>query len=350
MQLKLFLQKSVKSFYILFALLTAFVAGCDMLDKDVINDQQQFSIRKEPIVITPKSSGIINLNSLILSSGNHRLAISSQPRLGELESLGDNLLQYTPNAGITEGRDQFGFSIFSDNNIFIAEDSVIIIITPDTTNHPCGLYAFDDYVADVDSVVVIDVLANDTACNVARSQLVVSHRPIEIYPNASFGAVEILDGGRIMYTPDTHYNGHDVVYYQVVKPANFPSQGDPEEVAYARVFINGPVPCDTIVAFNDYYSVNIDTVLLDSTPVQTLPLYDTLHLNITANDTWCSTTLPEISIIESPQGNLANYGFNPLIYFYTRPSSAVIGQNDRFRYRICKEGQCAEAEVVIHYK
>jgi hypothetical protein len=332
---------------IFLVIIGSFLSGCDTLEPDTIEDQTNVEIKSDPIVLTPQSSGIINLKALINStSGNHTFRISSQPKLGKLESLGNDLLQYVPNEGVTKGRDGFKLSIFGNNNIIIDEDSVTIIITPDSTAYPCGVWAFEDYVYNVDSAVVIDVLANDAACGIDVSQLEVSIPEIIINGKsvpASYGAVDVLSDGKLRYTPGANYNGGDLFYYQITKPKNIPNHGDPEETSIAMVYIIGPINCDSLEVRNDFFILQLDSIQTDTLQ------FDTVTLAVVANDNWCTRQFPQMEIIDFPDGS-ATPTWGNMGVLYTPPPNATVGYIDRFRYRLCVNHQCKEADVTIKFQ
>jgi hypothetical protein len=337
-------RQSNKGLLILFMFLGAFIAGCDTLDDDTLaEDRAAIQIKEGPIVVTPQSSGIIDLNSLITASGNHRFAVTDQPDFGKLESLGNNLMQYKPNQGVTEAQDAFRLTIFGDNNVVLDEDTVTIIITEDSTAYPCGIYAFEDYVYDVDDVIDIDVLANDTACNLDISQVQVSIPEIVIngvvIPEAEFGTVEVLANKEIRYTPGPNYPGHDLFYYSITKPADGSNARSNEETSIALVYIIGPIQCDSLIVNNDEYIWHMDT----------LNLFDTLYLPVTANDIWCTREAGFTEIVRYPQGTITQAS-NDNGFYYVRPVNVQATERDIFRYRLCAGGGCAEAEVTILFE
>jgi hypothetical protein len=324
----------------LIGIISTAITSCDTLEPDNIDDESGIELQDEAIYITPQSPGIIDLQALIQSSQNVKLAISSQPRLGILKSLGNNILQYTPNNGVM-GRDAFRISISSMNNIFIKEDSVTIIIG-DSTALPCGVWAMNDYVNLVTSSVDIDVLQNDTICNGDKSTLSLSIPDMEIdgipVPKSSYGTVTILPNGKIRYTRGQDYKGNDKFIYSIIKPENIPAQGDAEVVSHAYVYITSAPFCkDSLVVEDDFFVITLDSINRT----------DSVYLHVTRNDSWCNEGVNkvELSIKESPQGTLLNgpnYGFN-----YILPANAQAGFTDRFKYRMCVNEACKEAEVKI---
>jgi hypothetical protein len=336
---------------------SAFLTGCDILGEDSIDDNQaRVELTDGPIVVTPQSSGIIDISSLITTSGSHRFSITSPPKLGKILSLGNDLLQYTPNSGVTEGRDGFTLSFYGGNNTIISEDSVTIIITADSTAYPCGLWAFNDGAFLKATTIIIDVLANDIACNVDKSLLQVSLPDITINGvrsfQSAFGTVQVLDDGQISYTKGPKYIDRDFFYYSITKPADVPNVGDREETSYAMVsIITAYGVCDVHTAMDDFYTVDIDSLVFDSITVDTVQLYDTVYLDVVANDYWCMIDSTYVEIVEYPQGQVWQLPNYPRGFFYIRPSNALYGSTDKFRYKYCfSPGRCKEAEVTIQFE
>jgi hypothetical protein len=320
------------------------LSGCDVLESDDTPSGSELRLKDEALYITPGSPGIIDLQSLIENGSNARLTIASMPAFGTLRSVGGNLIQYVPNQHAS--RDGFSVSIFGENNMLVKRDSVVIIITQDSTSLPCGLYAMTDNVYNITGSVDIPVLGNDTACNVSPSQLQVSIPNLVIdgvpIPQSYFGSVQVLADGRIRYTPGSTFTGNDKFVYQVTKPANIPNNGDPALSAYGFVYINQQPSCaDSLEVFDDLFTFDADSLAGSIGS-------DSVYLNVTANDVLCTQASNDFSfsLTAFPDfGHVvygANYGFN-----FVFPSSASAGFIDRFKYRVCVDGVCKEAEVVI---
>lgn len=322
-----------------FLLLAALWGGCDMLEADRESTPGELQLKDEAIYLTPQTSGIIDLRSLLTKSADVRLAVTSQPRFGKLESLGNDLLQYVPNDGVMEAKDGFAVSMFSDNNSFLGKDSVIIIITPDSTAIPCGVWAMTDYVYNITGPVIIDVLANDTACNVDSTRLEVTLAEIEMNGDpghASFGRVELLTGGRIRYTPGSEFAGEDKFIYRLRKPADIPNPGDPEEISHGLVYISRRDSCDNdLTAIDDLYTFGADSLIGA----------DTVYLDVTGNDVFCAGSVT-LTIEQEPEHGYVEYS-GDLKVKYIFPYPVWAGMKDEFIYEICAENQCDQARVTI---
>ena len=327
-----------------FMLLIAVMAtACDVLEADQKLSPENVSLKNTQLYISPDGPGIINLRSLVENGGVARISVSSQPKLGVLKSLGDDLVQYTLNNGIVEGKDEFLVSVLGDNNVVVNEDTVHIIITRDSTSLPCGIYAVTDYVYNVSAAVDIAVLANDTACSVPVSQLIVSIPDLVIdgvpVPKSYYGSLQVLTDGRIRYTPGPDFAGEDKFVYSVTKPANVPQQGDPELIAHGFVYIQGVADCRDSLRLND----DLFTFRYDSIPAS----MDSVYLAVTANDVLCTEVANDyvFSLSDFPDKGVAGYWNNGFMYSFR--DSLVQGYQDKFRYKICIDGKCDEAEVII---
>jgi hypothetical protein len=330
---------------VLFVMISSmFFAGCDTLESDSSNNDTSVTLSSNAIYITPQSSGIIDLQSLVRTNSKVKISISSQPTLGTLTSLGNDLIKYTPNTGMLNGRDNFLISVYSTSNTFLKQDSVILILSRDSTQMPCGLITGTDYVYNVNGPTDIVVLNNDTACNVMRSQLVVSIPDIEIdgvsVQKSYFGTLNVLANGIIRYTPGPNFTGSDKFIYRVDKPENLPNAGDYATLSYGFVYITSGASCkDSIRLSDDIFDFKLDT----------LGLADSLYLPVTNNDIFCTQALNNFlyTISEFPVGQLfygSDYGFN-----YIVPTAAQPGTTDKFRYTLCVDNVCKEALVTIKF-
>ncbi|HYG03409.1 MAG TPA: Ig-like domain-containing protein [Chryseosolibacter sp.] len=335
------------------------LSGCDMLQEDKSAQQPELEFVSDPLVITPAGSGIIDLRSLIASSGNYSFQISQRPTLGTLQSMGGDVLRYTANEGVNEGQDAFIVSVFSSANSLLGQDSVSIVITQDSTNMPCGVYAINDYAYYSDSTAVdghidIDVLLNDILCGVEPSQIEVSipedlmegSNPL---PQAHFGTVSVLADNRIRYTPDDMFNGTDSIIYKLVKPAGVPEAGDPEITAYGFIFISAQKSnppdssCkDSFYLNDDFYVIRLndqDSTAGDSTNVRKI------FIGLFDNDFLCPAYTFEFTDPENG-GIISEWNYAGQMY-YEAPPLAVTGFADSFSYEVCIEGVCREASVTI---
>jgi hypothetical protein len=329
------------------------LSSCDTLESDKA-PAENITLNNDAIYVTPSSSGIINLRSLVNSNSNVRLQVSSQPQHGSLTSLGNDLLLYTKDELVTSAHDGFLLSIFSPDNTFLKSDSVIIIVSPDSTAVPCnGLIAITDYAYYSDTTnnggyVDIAVLANDMFCGLDSNQVQVSIPQLENVNVPYYGSIQIISDGRIRYTPNSEFAGEDKFIYQITKPANVPNQGDPEVVAHGFVYISGAKSCkDQLELFNDEFLVTLDSVTSDTTASDTTTFGKIYYFNVVANDNFCTQAVNNFSfsMVEFPEGEweyALNYGFK-----YIAPSYATSGFVDTFSYQVCVDDVCKQATVTI---
>jgi hypothetical protein len=325
--------------------------SCDTVEPDK-SSPDLVNVSDEAIYITPASSGIINLRSLLNSNMDLTVKVSSQPQHGTLTALGQDLIQYNKNQNVTTATDAFQISIFSALGGFLKSDSVIIIITPDSTNIPCsGLIAMTDYTYYSDSLstsgsIVIDVLGNDLFCGIDSSLLEVSIATVQGVTLPYYGSAEVQSDNRIKYTP-TAFPGSDKFIYQVRKPAGVPNVGDPEIIAHGYVYISGAKSCkDQLSLSNDQFTFTLDSINSDSTANDST-IYQSKYYAVTANDSFCTQAVNNFSfsIIEFPQGQWA-YGPDYTIE-YTCPAFAYPGFVDTFKYQVCVDDVCKQATVTI---
>ena len=89
---------------------------------------------------------------------------------GELSHLDVLLLRYTPGSEFLEGKDEFVFSVTSDQKV-IATQTMTILIKQNIDELPCGLYAIEDKASvRSGSSVEIHVRKNDRICGIDGSK------------------------------------------------------------------------------------------------------------------------------------------------------------------------------------
>jgi hypothetical protein len=325
--------------------------SCDTLESDSVENQPEVELKQSPIIVSPQTSGLIDLNSLLLSStSNHTFSVTAQPKLGTLESINDFLLKYTPNEGITEGHDSFVLSVFGNNNVIVEKDTIIIIIAPDSSAYPCGVYAFDDFVNDLfpDSIAIVDVLANDTACVMDVSLLQVTLLEGDTSVTAMHGTAEVLSDGKIKYTPGPTFGAFDRFFYKITKPAGVPDGSD-EETSVAIVYISGGnVACSALpVAASDTLFIPDSPIQTDSTSLDSLHTpFVILNWDLASNDFYCPQDSVLIEIIE-PSTGFAEVNSDGRTVTYQTTEQVYIQGWDQFKYRICAGGGCDVSYVSI---
>jgi len=261
-------------------------AGCDTMERDG-DAQMALQINTKPIYMLPNGTGFIDLPSRIVAPGKVRVEITGPTSNGELKDLGKGLLQYTPANGSVN--DSFKFTVFSENQLYIDNNKIDIIISSDTTTMPCAVYTRNDSVRNVTGPVTVDVAANDYACS---ETLTVS---VNVPP--SHGTASVV-GNKIFYTPGPSFNGRDQLLYKATAtdPSMLPG--------YAMLWILGsdslPGNCK-LVAKNDLFFKPLNDSSL-------------LYLNVLANDSICNDSL--ITITRNPHFGTAfvNNGIRKIGY------------------------------------
>jgi hypothetical protein len=319
-----------------FLMISVLLTGCDTLEEDEVKNGEKISVDKSAIFLQPNSTTIIDLKSRILSSQSVKVSVSQQPKLGVLKSLAEDLLQYQPNTNVTHGTDVFKLRFYDNNNFVLAEDSIQIVITQDTTAYPCGVYAVEDFRYNLQGPTEIDILGNDVICADTASleiSLLDTLTTGEI-KNAYFGTVEVLPSKKILYTPGNDFQGWDKFLYKIHKPAN---AGNPATDSYAWVHIAPTACADSITLGDDFFTFDLDSI----------QAFDSLLLKTSANDNFCTIAANTFvySLSNFPQGSVfytGNYD-----YYYVFPQNATRGYVDTFKYHVCIDGKCEEAEVTI---
>ena len=300
--------------------------SCDILepDNDVVNPSAE--IKEKEIVVLANSPSFIDLNSKLKINLPARVAITSQPRYGELADLGKGLLQYTPSVGDNHGRDDFEFTFYTANNEIIRKDTMVVIIEDDSTNLPCNIYPRADYVYGVDrNPVLIDVTQNDIICG-GPVNLSLFKPGTEFPPR--LGDAEIV-GNKIRYTPGGSFQSSDIIIYKLT------AKMDTARSAYGIVYIKADSSCG--------FAVDADNFTYDNTGLDSATF-----LPVFTNDLICGSIdnyhVYLKSLPHRGEVSLSNEGFT-----YTARDLEVVPFSDDFVYEVCRDGVCKSASVKIAF-
>ncbi|BAJ00515.1 Ig-like domain-containing protein [Shewanella violacea] len=225
---------------------------------------------------------------LVLAS----LMVTVMPEHGTVSILASGLLRYTPDDNYY-GADSFSYSI-NDNDGVTSEANVQITI--DSINDR-PMAQDDGAVLDEDSLITLDILANDTDLDGALdvSSVIIINAPTS-------GIVEVNSDGSLLYIPDANFNGSDSFSYQVSDDG-----GGSSEIAFVSL---------DVISVNDapQISGNAPETLIEGESYQFTPSSldidnDTLIFSITGLPIWASFdgltgTLSGIAAYE----NVASYG------------------------------------------
>jgi len=336
MQLPRIYFRRLRSLAAIVALIMSLFIACDVLEDDVSPDNPSVEITGKEVYALTGNSAYIDLRGMVKTTESIRLTITAQPTRGRLSDLQKGLLQYTPFSNFKSGRDGFQFSVFSADNKLLLQDTVVIIITPDSTGLPCGIYAVNDFVTASTAPVTVPVLSNDVLCaDTANIKLEIYH------PTAGFppfqGTAEVIANHYIRYTPNTGFKGRDTVMYKVSSLLDTTKTGYGVLVIAAQETTPPPPP-------------GCEWTLLDDALTVNRSVGDTVFLPIFKNDTLCSNLFSKyvVSIILPPHnGAIQLNGLNSPRYGVTLPDTTSVPQTDTLIYRICADTVCRQATTVI---
>ncbi|MFN8340587.1 MAG: Ig-like domain-containing protein [Cyclobacteriaceae bacterium] len=322
------------------------LSSCDVTHSDVVN-QPGTTLTAKSVYMTPNSSGIIDLQSMVKTTEPVTFKVTSQPVKGSLQPYGKSLLKYTLADSSYVGEDKFVFTITGSNNVILGTDTLGIIVKSDTTNMPCTMLAQNDFFYEITKDTVIDVLSNDFFCKVDRSQLKVTIASVEMNGSPVFlpyyGTATVLANGNVKYVPGGQYQGADKFVYMVEKPENVPNQGDPKVTTLGFVYLTGGSSCSKNMRLHD------DVFTFDVNPAG---LSDTtwFFLPVTANDSMCTRALNDYrySLMKFPAGTLKLVsGYD---YYYQLPVGVTFPYTDTFQYEVCIDGTCQNETVTINFQ
>ena len=310
----------------------AVLVSCDTLEPDLQKPTAELTGKE--VHGRAESSTIIDLNSKIQTNQKVTLSVTRQTTRGTLTNLGKGLLQYSPNKGTR--RDSFAFTLFGEKNEVLKEDSVVIILEPDSTNLPCGIYPADDYVllnnsdsVSLDSALWIDVLANDMICGYTRSELEVTiYQPESGFFPPFYGSASVINNA-VVYTPNTStFTGYDKIIYSIrVK-------NDTTVSAFSVVYIQALTSCNFRLQDDNY------TIAQDTTSLPAL-------LSVFNNDALCDSSYRYDVVLS--QGGTSTIDYRGIYY---TPDSLGVGEErwDTLKYVVCYGDECRRATVIVNNK
>lgn len=316
-------------YFILSGLFSSFLFyACDVFQPDADALRPVVSVTGKEIFVTPQGSAFIDLNSLVRSNGRLTLTVTSTPRFGKLNEVGNGLLYYSPETGSATGKDSFTFTSQSENSELIRQDTVVIIIEKDSTRFPCAIYPAPDYVYGVKpgSSYTIPVLANDYVCGYDTADLLVDvHHPDNTFPPAKGTAV--VKNKNVIYQASPSFSGGDQVIYKIL------TKGAKKVVGYGLVHLSGRDTCELIV------NKDLFTVTREELKEILLPVFDNDHL--------CDDVISQYKgIYQHPKFGKALVREHGILYTVD-PASIGSFHNDFFYYEVCVDTQCKYALVEI---
>ncbi|MDD5373141.1 MAG: Ig-like domain-containing protein, partial [Sulfurimonas sp.] len=240
-------------------------------------------------------------NDTDIDSAKSSVASVTQGSHGTVAINPDGTLTYTPEANYN-GADSFTYT-----NSEGATATVNVTVNP--LNDPTVIVN-DTASVNEDSAVIIDVLANDTDIDSAKS-------PVASVTQGAHGTVAINGDGTLTYTPEANYNGADSFTYTNSEGAT----------ATVNVTVN-PLNDPTVIV-NDTAAVNEDASVI---------------IDVLANDTDIdSAKSPVASVTNGAHGTVAINGDGTLTY---TPEANYNGA-DSFTYTNA-EGATATVSITVN--
>lgn len=221
-----------------------------------------------------------------------------------------------------KGLGPFTFTYVVDATATCPADSstVQIILDPACFSVEARL---DQVTVDEDSVITVNVLANDRDVNGGGLRALLLEPP-------THGSATLSPNGQLVYAPEANFNGSDELIYRVC------DQTAPTVCDTARVIITINPVNDVPVAANDVAIITYDEVAIG---------------NVLANDyDPDGGPLGEVSSIVSPAHGTVTLSADGS-YTYT-PDQYYVGP-DQFSYWVCDVQDpelCAKAEVIIQVR
>lgn len=323
MKAKVFRKIGILSTILSLGVIIVLLSSCDVLESDDDVLASVVNINDTEIYVLANTESFIDLQSKVETSQSVRIAVTSDPRHGDLTDLGYGILQYSPTAGSANARDGFEFTVYSSSNEIIKKDSLIIIIENDSTNLPCNIYPVTDYVHSVgQNAVLIDVTANDIICSNAVEVSV--YKPESSYP-PFYGTAQVQDN-KILYTPGSTFDGTDKIMYKI-------TASNPSRTAYGMVYITSDSSCSFSLA-NDLYTY--DSLVQGSA----------LQLDVFQNDSLCQAINQyQVNVKSGPShGTVSSTSGG---FLYTVRDAVGLTFSDQFTYEVCIDATCKVAQVDI---
>ena len=283
-----------------------------------VAEDDSFSTAEDTVVVIDVLANDTDLDGTIDPTS---VAIVSDPTNGSLSvDAVTGLVTYTPNANYN-GQDSFTYKV-ADNDGLIS-DAATVSLTVNAVND--GPVAEDDSFSTAeDTVVVIDVLANDTDLDGT-----IDPTSVAIVSDPTNGSLSVdAVTGLVTYTPNANYNGQDSFTYKVAD-----NDGLISDAATVSLTVNAVNAVnDGPVAEDDSFSTAEDTVVV---------------IDVLANDTDLDGTIDptSVAIVSDPtNGSLSVDAVTGLVTY--TPNANYNGQ-DSFTYKVAdNDGLISDAATV----
>lgn len=308
--------------------------ACDTVKEDPDVLLPETAINGKEIYLSGNSASIIDINWRVVTNLPVTLSVTQPTTKGKLTELGVGLLRYAPNDRNASTRDAFEFTVYSESHEILRKDTVVIIVEPDSTKLPCGLYPKDDYVSNYKggSPLTIDVLANDNLCGVDSLDLLLNVYYQENTNSGPHHGTAAVVNNKILYTPGPSYTTGDTLIYRVQ------SRLSRTDVGFGYVYIGASTispPCT--------FTLRADTIQINPDTLQA----DTVLLRVFNNDILCDSLFGyQLSIAKAPLYGQARLGWEGVTY---TPDELPAGtsRTDSLRYQLCRDAVCRQAKVVV---
>jgi hypothetical protein len=309
-QKQLFVNYLKMATHLIIMFLMVFLISCDTLKEDSIIEAKLINERVD-ITALSKNVTIIDLKTAMVINGAVTINVTTKPKLGSIENLGNDLLKYTPSIDIESGADNLVFSVSGKDQNFLFSDTVNIQIISQVADS-CFFYAImDKYTVPTDTVTFLNVLNNDFICD-SSAVVSISNPPVS-------GTAQVV--GRVIEYTSGLFENTDSLIYKVT------SANDPTKITYASVVINVG-NCIVELGNDDFY---YDLGIVE------------LKFLVLDNDELCNKEITA-SIATQPKYGIASFDNNNFLSYLPNRDSTY---RDSLMYKVCYSGGCRQAKVTF---
>ena len=315
-------------------LIALLFCACDTF-KDEVAPEADIQLTGKEVFVLSNGNTIIDMKSIVKTTQQVRVEITSQPAKGNLDEIQKGLVQYTPSAAAAKGTDGFNISIFSaKENTLLKKDTVKIVIGDSPTDAPAtGLYAQGDEVYGVNGSIDIYPLKNDIIPFDPSWIKIVIWRPETNYPPYN-GSAQIIDNKIIRYTPGPNFtvDKKDKMVYKIY------NVNDTTQFSFARIYLtNEDYSCQTDL-MDDYYTL--------------FAANKSITLDVISNDQLQDSKANTINLIKSFEITKAPKHGNISVVDnkikYTLINDIFLNDLvDTLTYKVCSTCNCGSAKAII---
>ncbi|GAA5024915.1 hypothetical protein GCM10011506_08880 [Marivirga lumbricoides] len=303
-------------------------AGCDSFENDVYPDKDQLKNTSDVVMsLTPGSPVILDLLQSTQLTGNASISITKQPLKGTASITSTGLLKYIPNQDFITGADSLNYTACINTK---CDESKVEFKYADAGSS-CITRAVYDKSTLLENSIIIDVLANDIACDETFdiTSLKIEESPVQ-------GTVEISDG-KVLYTATNENVETDQFIYGVATNEN------PELIKYGIV----DIVKEQVIALkanNDIFEYTYEEYITKTDDWGDQALLTFTLEQILSNDELFTIPAADLSVTMSNSVNGSGSYENGVFNFTT---SSEFNGTASFEYQICYENICSTAIVNI---